>query len=420
MAAIIFGRSTMSFNKHSKLFTISVLLTVLMACSEATDSKQAPMQKPLTKIDVANVIFKPVQTWFTYTTHLQAPQQVALKPRVSGVVDTIDFVEGQQVKKGDLLFSLDPRPLSAQVENLKAQVASAVAEHEQAQSEAARSERLHKRNAISSEEAESRLTMVKKTAAQIFALKAQLQAAKLDLEFTKITSPIDGIISRAEITHGNTVNANQSTLTTIVSDKKMYAYFDIDERTWNRHFEQAKASDNLPVVMQLLGSETFSYQGNVDFIDNQINISTGTLRVRATFFDDNNKLRSGAFARIRLASKEALERVLIPERAIGTDLKNRFVLVLDDKNTLQYRQITLGDRYGEFRAITSGLNANDIIAVNGPAKVGPGMPIEPRTITLNTDTIVLTLNSQLPKPLSIAKLSPELSTKLSLKLTAKE
>lgn len=410
----------MSFNKHSKLFIISVLSVVLMACSEAPDAKQTPTQRPLTKIDVATVIFKPVQTWFTYTTHLQAPEQVTLKPRVSGVVDTIDFVEGQRVKLGDLLFSLDPRPFAAQVENLKAQVVSAVAEHEQAKSEAARSERLHKRNAISAEEAESRSTMVKKTEAQIFALKAQLQAAELDLEFTKITSPINGIISRAEITHGNTVTANQSTLTTIVSDQKMYAYFDIDERTWNRHFEQAKASDHLPVVMQLLGSDKFSYHGNVDFIDNQINISTGTLRVRATFIDNDNKLRSGAFARIRLASKEALDQVLIPERAIGTDLKNRFVLVLDDKNTLQYRQITLGDRYGKFRAITSGLNVNDIIAVNGPAKVGPGMPIEPRTVQLNTDDIVLTLNSQFPKSLVIAKLLPESSTKLSAKLTAKE
>ena len=393
----------MSFNKHSQIIIISVLLTTLMACSEPPEqAKAAQAQRPLTQIDVAQVVSKPVQSWFTYTTRLEAPQQVALKPRVSGVVNTIDFVEGQQVKQGDLLFSLDPRPFEAQVASLRAQVASAVAEYKQAKSEAARASRLRKRDAISSEEAESRTTAAKKAQAQISALNAQLQAAQLDLEFTKITAPIDGVISRAEITKGNTVNANQSTLTNIVSDQKMYAYFDIDERTWNSHFEQAKASDNLPVVMQLLGSDEFAHQGYVDFIDNQINTSTGTLRVRATFLD-NSKLRSGAFARIRLASQEAQQQVLIPERAIGTDLKNRFVLIVDDKNTLQYRPITVGDRYGEFRVITKGLTASDIIAVNGPAKVGPGMPIEPRTTQLNADAIGFTLDAPLNQTLLTAK-----------------
>ncbi|MDO6594356.1 efflux RND transporter periplasmic adaptor subunit [Neptuniibacter sp. 1_MG-2023] len=393
----------MSFNKHSKIITISVLLSALVACSEPAEQAKAPAQRPLTQIDVAQVIYKPVQTWFTYTTRLEAPQQVALKPRVSGVVNTIDFVEGQQVKQGDLLFSLDPRPFEAQVASLNAQVASAVAEYQQAKSEAARATRLRKRDAISSEEAESRATAAKKAQAQISALRAQLQAAQLDLEFSKITAPIDGIISRAEITRGNTVNANQSTLTSIVSNQKMYAYFDIDERTWNSNFEQAKASDNLPVVMQLLGSEQFTYKGHVDFIDNQINTSTGTLRVRATFIDDDHKLRSGAFARIRLASQEAKQQVLIPERAIGTDLKNRFVLIVDDKNTLQYRPISVGDRYGEFRAITAGLGENDIIAVNGPAKVGPGMPIEPRTTQLNADAIGSTLSAPKTQTLLTAK-----------------
>ncbi|MCF2950063.1 efflux RND transporter periplasmic adaptor subunit [Paraglaciecola aquimarina] len=393
----------MLFNNYSKTFILGALITTLVACSDTAEQAKAPVQKPLTPIDVAQVVYKPVQTWFTYTTRLEAPQQVALKPRVSGVVDTIEFVEGQKVKQGDLLFSLDPRPFVAEVERLQAQVMSAYAEHKQAQSEAARAVRLRKRDAISSEEAESRATTVKKSKAQIEGLKAQLVVAQLNLEFSKITAPIDGVISRAEITKGNTVNANQSTLTTIVSDQKMYAYFDIDERTWNRHFEQVQVSNNLPVVMQLVGADKYAHQGRVDFIDNQINTSTGTLRVRATFDDIENKLRSGAFARIRIASQEAKQQVLIPERAIGTDLKNSFVLVVDEQNTLQYRLITLGDRYGEFRAITSGLQASDTIAVNGPARVGPGMPIAPRNTQLNIDTVALTLGAQVDQPLLTAK-----------------
>ncbi|WP_158968518.1 efflux RND transporter periplasmic adaptor subunit [Paraglaciecola sp. L3A3] len=393
----------MSFNKYTTTFIIGAVFTTLIACSEVPEQAQTPSQRPLTPIDVAQVLSKPVQAWFTYTTRLESPQQVALKPRVSGVVNSIEFVEGQQVKQGDLLFTLDPRPFEAEVERLQAQVMSAYADYKQAQSEAARAVRLSKRDAISSEEAESRATAVKRTKAQISALKAQLVTAELDLEFTKITAPIDGVISRVEITKGNTVNANQSTLTTIVSDKQMYAYFDIDERTWNRHFEQTKASDNLPVVMQLVGTDKFGYQGRVDFIDNQINTSTGTLRIRATFDDLDNKLRSGAFARIRLASQEAQQQILIPERAIGTDLKNSFVLTVDENNTLQYRLITVGDRYGEFRAITSGLKAEDRIAVNGPARVGPGMPIAPRNTELTIDTIALTLDAQLSQPLLAAK-----------------
>lgn len=393
----------MSFNKLPKIFITVAMLTTLAACSDTSEQVQASAQKPLTPIDVAQVVSKPVQAWFTYTTRLEAPQQVDLKPRVSGVVDTIEFVEGQQVKRGDLLFSLDPRPFEAEVKRLQAQVMSAYAEYKQAQSEAARAVRLRQRDAISSEEAESRATAVKKTNAQIEGLKSQLVIAQLNLEFSKITSPIDGVISRAEITKGNTVSASQSTLTTIVSDQQMYAYFDIDERTWNRYFEQATASDNLPVVMQLVGSDKFNFQGNVDFIDNQINTSTGTLRIRATFDDVDNKLRSGAFARIRLASQEATQQVLIPERSIGTDLKNSFVLVVDEQNTLQYRLITVGDRYGEFRAISSGLTAKDIIAVNGPARVGPGMPIAPRNTELNIDTVALTLGAHGTQPLLAAK-----------------
>lgn len=385
----------MQLDTFKKLLSVGVIFLALTACSD--ESKEAPVaqQKTLTQIDVAQVISKPVQAWFTYTTRLEAPQQVALKPRVSGVIESIEFIEGQDVKEGDLLFTLDNRPFLAQVARLKAQIESAKASLEQATNEADRAANLRKTNAISSEQAESRYTAVKKSRADLDALSAQLAVAKLDLEFAKIRSPINGVISRAEITKGNTVNGNQSVLTSIVSHDKMYAYFDIDERTWNENFSNVTAKQALPVSMQRLGDNNFKYSGVVDFIDNTVNENTGTLRVRAVFNRAEAPLRAGSFARLRIATKDAVERILIPEKAIGTDLKNRFVLTIDENNTLQYKPIELGDKYGEYRAIISGLNAGDIIAVNGPARVGPGMPIKPNKIELDTSNIAFTLKESL-------------------------
>lgn len=385
----------MQLDTFKKIFSISVIFLTLASCSENSQESPATQQRPLTQIDVAQVISKPVQAWFTYTTRLEAPQQVALKPRISGVIETIEFTEGQEVNEGDLLFTLDARPFQAQVARLKAQIESAKASLEQAANEADRAANLRKTNAISSEQAESRYTAVKKSKADIDALLAQLAVAKLDLDFTKIKSPINGIISRAEITKGNTVNSNQSVLTSIVSHDKMYAYFDIDERTWNENFSDVTAKQALPVSMQRLGDTNFKYSGIVDFIDNTVNENTGTLRVRAVFKHSQAPLRAGSFARLRIATKDAVERILIPEKAIGTDLKNRFVLTVDEKNTLHYQQIELGDKYGSYRAIISGLKANDIIAVNGPARVGPGMPIKPNKITLDASNIAFTLKESL-------------------------
>lgn len=392
----------MRFVTMKKIIITFTCLFGLMACSEKENTQAPAQQRPLTQIDVAQVLSKPVQAWFTYTTRLEAPEQVALKPRISGVIETIAFIEGQEVKEGDLLFTLDNRPFVAQVARLQAQLESAKAVLKKAKNEAERAANLRKRKAISSEEAESRYTEVKKSQAEIDAISAQLAVAKLDLDFTQIKSPINGIISRAEITKGNTVTRNQSILTSIVSHEKMYAYFDIDERTWNKNFSDVTAQQNLAVSMQRLGDENFKYAGVVDFIDNKVNENTGTLRVRAVFNPTDIPLRAGSFARIRVATKNAIDRILIPEKAIGTDLKNRFVLTVDENNTLQYQQITLGDKYGAYRAIVSGLNANDIIAVNGPARVGPGMPIKPNTIELNTDNIALTLKESLAKILLAA------------------
>ncbi|UUO22927.1 efflux RND transporter periplasmic adaptor subunit [Colwellia sp. M166] len=382
----------------NKTLIIVAILTISLAITGCTDeSAQKSAQQPLQPIDVAQVLVKPVQSWHTYTTRLESPEEVALMPRVSGVIDQITFKEGDDVKQGDLLFQLDDRPFAAVVASLEAQILSAKAALNQAKSEAKRAIRLTERNAISTEQAQARTSTLHQREAQLAALQAQLTSAQLDLEFTAIRSPIDGVISRANITRGNNVLAGQSVLTSIVSNNEMYAYFDIDERTWNSSFANVTATSKQQVVMQKVGEQSFAHEGYINFIDNRINASTGTLRVRAIFEGEheqiNDQLRAGSFARIKLAANAITEQIIVPERAIGTDLKNRFVLTLDKNNVLAYKLVEIGERYGKLRAITSGLSEGDIIAVNGPARVGPGMPVNPNTVTIDSTDIAFTLST---------------------------
>ena len=378
-------------NKHLIAAALAAATLSLAGCAD--ESAPNAQQQQLQPIDVAQVLIKPVQSWHTYTTRLESPQEVALMPRVSGVIDSIEFKEGDVVKQGDVLFQLDERPFAAVVASLEAQIHSAEAALEQAKSEDKRAVRLLERKAISTEQAQARSSTLRQREAQLAALQAQLTSAKLDLEFTSVVSPIDGVISRANITKGNNVLAGQSVLTSIVSNKAMYAYFDVDERTWNSAFNDVTAQSRQTVVMQKVGQKEFAYQGYINFIDNQINSATGTLRVRAVFEQDNNQLRAGSFARVNLAANEVSEKVIIPERAIGTDLKNRFVLTVGENNVLEYKLIEVGERYGALRAVTAGLNEGDIIAVNGPARVGPGMPISPNTVTIDTSGVAFTLSN---------------------------
>ena len=382
----------------NKTFIIAAILTISLVITGCADeSAQKSAQKTLQPIDVAEVLVKPVQSWHTYTTRLESPEEVALMPRVSGVIEHITFKEGDEVKQGDLLFQLDDRPFAAVVASLEAQILSAKAALNQAKSEATRAIRLTERNAISTEQAQARTSTLHQREAQLAALQAQLTSAQLDLEFTAVRSPIDGVISRANITRGNNVLAGQSVLTSIVSNNEMYAYFDIDERTWNSSFSDVTAASKQQVVMQKVGQQSFAHQGYINFIDNRINASTGTLRVRAIFEGKheqvNDPLRAGSFARIKLAANAITEQVIVPERAIGTDLKNRFVLTLDKNNVLAYKLVEIGERYGKLRAITAGLSEGDIIAVNGPARVGPGMPVNPNTVTIDSTDIAFTLST---------------------------
>ncbi len=388
---------------YNRILSISTLIMILMltACSEKVKEEQ--QQRPLQPIDVAEVLFKPVQSWHTYTTRIESPEEVFLMPRVSGLIESISFTEGKAVNAGDILFQLDKRPYTAIVASLESQIVSAKAALKQAESEANRAIKLAKRNAISAEETESRQSTLRQRTAEVITLEAERKLALLNVEFTEVRSPINGIVSRANITKGNNVLIGQTILTSIVSNQQMYAYFDIDERTWNQDFSEVTAESKQQVVMQRIGEKGFPHAGYINFIDNRINVSSGTLRVRATFENHEHTLRTGSFARIKLAANKITEQVIVPSKSIGTDLENKFVLIVGKDNVLAYKRVELGEQYGEFRAILSGLSKGDIIAVNGPARVGPGMPIKPNKIELNSDNTVFTLKQRYSQNLLVKK-----------------
>lgn len=245
---------------------------VLSACGKAPETTQG-MAAP--KVSVAEVIEQPLNEWDEFTGRLEAPESVELRPRVSGYIDRVAFHEGALVKKGDLLFQIDPRPFEAEVKRLEAQLQQARAAQARSVNEAQRGERLRASNAISAELADARTTAAQEAKAAVAATQAQLDAARLNLSFTRITAPIDGRVSRAEVTAGNLVNSGETLLTTLVSTDKVYAYFDADERVFLKYVELARQAgrdtrSESPVYLGLSSEDGNPHLGRLDFLDNQM------------------------------------------------------------------------------------------------------------------------------------------------------
>lgn len=376
-----------------KLFLVgSIAAMVLSACGqpEANDQTELPPAAP--EVSVAQVVSERITEWDEFTGRLQAPETVQIVPRVSGYIEKVLFTEGALVNKGDLLVQIDPKPFAAEVARLKAELQSAQSASDLAQSEYHRAEKLSVARAISAELLDTRLARKQQTAASVASVKAALERAELDLSYTRITAPISGRVSYAQITAGNYVNAGQSQLTSLVSTEKMYAYFDVDEQSYLKYLrlsEAGKRADTRdaaanPVYMGLADDSSYPYTGNIDFVDNSVNQQTGTIRIRASFANDNNSLLPGLFARIRLAGSASYQGILIDEKAIGTDLNNKFVLLVNAENQLEYRAVKLGEKVNGLRIVREGLAATDKIVVNGLQRVMPNMTIQPKPVDMAT------------------------------------
>ncbi|MEO3677484.1 efflux RND transporter periplasmic adaptor subunit [Rheinheimera sp. FR7-31] len=367
----------------------SVAAVVLAACGnpEAASQQQAPAAP---QVSVAQVVAERITEWDEFSGRLQAPQTVDLVPRVSGYVEQVLFEEGALVKAGDVLLTIDAKPFAAEVTRLKAELLSAQSAAELAHAEYERAQRLLAQRAISVEVLENRQARKKQTAATVASVKAALERAELDLSYTRVTAPISGRVSNALVTAGNYVTAGQTKLTSLVSIEKMYAYFDVDEQTYLKYARLAQDGKRVdtreahanPVYLALADEPEFSHIGHIDFVDNRIDAQTGTIRLRASFANTDNQLMPGLYAKLRLAGSASYDGVLIDEKAIGTDLNNKFVLVVNDANQLEYRAIELGEKLDGLRIVNKGLSASDRIVVNGLQRVRPSMQVEPKLVDM--------------------------------------
>jgi len=371
---------------HAQTLVTAIAVIAFAAGCARTSAQQAAPPPP--QVTVASVIERSVTEWDEFTGRLQAVDSVDVRPRVSGLISAVRFDEGAMVHRGDLLFQIDARPFQAEVDRLRAEVARAKATAQRADSELERAERLRAENAIAREEHDRRAAFALESAAQTAAVEAALRSAELNLEFTQVTAPIDGRVGRAIVTEGNLVSSGPgeaTLLATVVSLDPVYAYFDADEQIFLKYSGVAGArgaslrsrSSQLPIRMALSNDEGFPRAGHMDFLDNQLDGTKGTIRGRAVFRNSDGQLTPGLFVRLRLAGTAAYRGLLIQDRAVGTDLSKKFVYVVGPKNDVQYRAVTLGPLVDGLRVVRSGLEAGESVIVNGLQRVRPGAQVTP-------------------------------------------
>jgi multidrug efflux system membrane fusion protein len=340
----------------------------------------------LPEVTVAEVIHRPLREWQEFSGRLQAVNTVEIRPRVSGYVDRVAFVDGARVKKGQLLFQIDPRPFQAEVDRLLAERGRSTSDLELAKANRARAERLISAHAISREEYERQVAAESSAQGAMGSIEASLQEARLNREFTEVRAPIDGHVSRAIITAGNLVTS-ASLLTTLVSDDPVYVYFDADEQTYLRYAKAkhapARAGDGSDVYIGLVDEDGYPHAGQLNFIDNQVDATTGTIRARAALANPDGRYTPGLFVRVRLVGGEDRDSVLIEDRAVGTDLSKKFVLTLTADNRIEYRLVELGPEINGLRVVTHGLAPNELIVVNGLQHVRPGQTVAATRVAMS-------------------------------------
>ncbi|WP_433851405.1 efflux RND transporter periplasmic adaptor subunit [Stenotrophomonas nitritireducens] len=368
----------------------ALAIAILAACSGG--HAQEAGAPPAPEVSAAPVLVRQVSQWDEFSGRVEAVQSVELRPRVSGYIDKVNYTEGQEVKKGDVLFTIDARSYQAEYDRARAELARARTQAALAHSESERARRLAEQQAIAAETAEQRRAAADQAGAAVQAAQAALDAARLDLEFTRVRAPIDGRAGRAMVTAGNLVTAGDSAsvLTTLVSLDTVHVYFDADEGTFLRYARMARTGERpserdqaLPVKVALSGEEGFPHAGKVDFLDNQVARSTGTIRVRALLDNRDRQFTPGLFARVRLLGSGEFDALLIDDKAVLTDQDRKYVYVVDKDGKAQRRDVELGRSAEGLRIVEAGLAPGDRVIVDGVQKVFmPGMPVQARAVAM--------------------------------------
>lgn len=354
-------------------------------CNRTAAAPQAP---PPPQVTVAPAQQEELTEWDEFTGRTEAVESVEVRPRVSGHIQEIRFQSGQLVKKGDVLFVIDQRPYKAIYDQRQAQYAQAKAHLDNSQRNADRNTKLLATRAISSEQADATQSQFEEDKAALLSAASQLEAARLDLEFTEVRAPVDGRVSRALLTVGNYVSGvagGASLLTTLVSVDPIYVYADVDENSLlkfnalaQKRQDAGEGSQKIPVELALADEEKFPHKGVIESFDNKLDPNTGTILLRALVPNPDGRIVPGLFARIRVPTSERHPVVLVDESVIGTDQAQKFVLTLDEKNTVQYREVKLGPAINGKRIVRSGLAAGEKIIVNGLQRARPGLPVTPQ------------------------------------------
>jgi multidrug efflux system membrane fusion protein len=359
------------------------------AKAAAAATAAAPPAMPVT---VAAALERRITEWDEFSGRLEAIERVEVRSRVPGYIESVQFAPGSVVAKGATLFVIDPKPFAAEVARAEATMAAAQARLALTNSELARAKRLLEDHAISQREFEERQNAQRDAQASIQAAQAALDIARLNLGYTRITAPIAGRVSRAEVTVGNLVaaGAGGAALTSIVSTSPIYATFEADEQTFLKYAAQAAPARRrdgaaIPIHLGLANEEGHPREGRIEFVDNALDPQSGTIRVRAVFDNRDGRLAPGLFARLKVGGGGERTAVLIDDRAVGTDQSKKFVFVVDAGQQVAYREVKLGPLVDGLRVVREGLSPGESIVVNGVQRVRPGMqvagndvPMDPR------------------------------------------
>jgi RND family efflux transporter MFP subunit len=356
---------------------------------------------PPPQVVVSQPIERAVTEYFETTGRTAAIEEVELRARVAGYLVNVNFVDGSPVKAGDVLFEIDPRPYEAAVHSAEGNLARWQAELRKADADVARNKRLRPTGAASEKELETSIAAKETAEAEIVSAQARLETARLDLEFTRIVAPIDGQTSRTSVTKGNLIQLGGATgtggsnaLTTLVRMDPIYVYFDVDERTAlrarSRRVEDGNIpgdvrASNIPVEIGLAHERGFGRAGFLDFVDNRVDPSTGTMLARAVFANEDRFLTPGMFVRVRLPLAESDGELLVTSRAIGTDQGNKYLLVVNDKDVVEYRPVTLGVESDGLRVVERGIAAGEWVITNGIQRVRPGVQVSPQRTAMVPD-----------------------------------
>jgi len=372
---------------HERAVSAGALALLLAACKPPAPS--APPPPPVT---AAPAIGRTVNEWDEFTGRIEAVGYVQVRPRVSGFIEKVTFTEGKEVKEGDVLFVIDQREYKDALDRAEAELTRAKTQAALAKSESERAEPLVAENAISREEYDARVSGSAEANASIQGAEAAVRTAKLNLEWTRVRAPISGRISRAEVTAGNVVQGGApepTLLTTIVSMDPVYVYFEGDEQAYLRYNQLARDGTRQssrvarnPVRMGLANEQGYPHTGYVDFVDNQLNPNTGTIRARAVFGNKDRFFTPGLFARIQLLGSGKFDAVLVQDGAVGTDQDRKFVYVLKPDSTVEYRSVELGRIVDGMRVIRKGVVPDELVVINGLQRIRPGMKVNATVTTM--------------------------------------